>query len=266
MSLRLQHRRIPSDEPGATNPPLVVLHGLFGSQSNFRTVGQRLAAQRDVVLVDLRNHGASPWNSDVSLPAMAADIAGLVEELNVPAVVLCGHSLGGKVAMLTALQYPNRISRLCVVDIAPIVHAMEGNRSVLETLLALPEDVLGDRSAADKALQSRANESNQFHNTFVRQFILQNLLPTQRAWRLNARALLENYPKLQDFPATSGAFAEIPTLFIGGERGGMLSRKHQGKCMQYFPNSRLEMLPTGHYPHAEAPDRFAEIVTAFCQE
>ena len=103
-------------------PPLVLLHGLFGSSSNFTTVGRRCADStgRRVILPDLRNHGASPWAGDCSFEAMAQDLVDMLDKVGVSTVCLCGHSLGGKVVMVTSLLHPDRIEGVVCVDIAPV--------------------------------------------------------------------------------------------------------------------------------------------------
>ena len=121
------------NEYGA-GPPLVVLHGLFGSKRNFSAIARRLADAFQVITVDLRNHGESPWDNRHDYPALAADVAQLIErQLGGPAAVI-GHSMGGKAAMLLALTRPELVERLVVVDIPPArsrgtpidyVHAMQ---------------------------------------------------------------------------------------------------------------------------------------------
>ena len=247
------------------------MHGLFGFGSNFQSVGRKLSARRDVLLADLRNHGSSPWHDDASLMAMADDVEALLEGLGT-SVALCGHSLGGKVAMLTALRRPDLVSRLCVVDIAPVRYDMDGNRSIIELILQLPEAALGSRADADKALAAAAPPApapgSALGNPFVRQFLLQNLQPEQRSWRLNLRALLEGYDELRGFPAAAGAAApDLPALFIGGEKdGAMLGPEHLEPIRAFFPAARLEMVPTGHFVHSENPGAFFDLVDSFCAE
>ena len=264
--LHLNHKVYPG--PAETKePPLLILHGLFGSASNFRGPAQQLSKQREVVLADLRNHGASPWDDDVSFSAAADDVAELVESLGVPSANLVGHSLGGKVAMLVALRRPDLVERLCVVDIAPVQYAMAGNRGIIEALLALPAEVLGSRAEADAAMAAAASgPSDPLNIPFVRQFLLQNLVPDQRSWRLNLRALLAGYEELRGFPQAEAAVPEMAALFIGGERDGMLGRQHWHACEALFPQARLEMVPTGHWVHAEAPALFVQLVDRFCSE
>ena len=264
--LHLNHKVYPG--PAATKePPLLILHGLFGSASNFRGPAQQLCKQREVVLADLRNHGASPWDDDVSFSAAADDIAELVDSLGVPSMSLVGHSLGGKVAMLVALRRPDLVGRLCVVDIAPVQYDMAGNRGIIETLLSLPAAALGSRAEADAAMAAAASgPSDPLGVPFVRQFLLQNLVPDERSWRINLRALLDGYDELRGFPQAEVPVPEMPALFIGGEREGMLERQHWAACEGLFPKARLEMVPTGHWVHAEAPALFVQLVDTFCSE
>ena len=265
-AVQLHHKLYPGPDQPA-EPPLVLLHGLFGFGSNFQSVARKLAGGREVVLADLRNHGSSPWADDVSLVAMAEDVAALIGSLEAPEVALCGHSLGGKVAMLVALQRPELVSRLCVVDIAPVEYEMGANLRVIEALLEVPDEALASRKEADAALAAAAPRAEALGSQFVRQFLLQNLVPEQRSWRLNLRALLAGYPALRGFPAAEGATAPaLPTLFVGGKKpGAMLGAEHLEACRAFFPAARLEMVDTGHFVHAEAPGPFVEIVDGWCR-
>ncbi|NIP75226.1 MAG: alpha/beta fold hydrolase, partial [Xanthomonadales bacterium] len=121
MAVELNHIEHPAsgDETG---PPLLIAHGLFGSARNFNTLGRRLAAGRRVVMVDMRNHGDSPWDKSNAYADMAADLAEAVDRLCGGRAVVLGHSMGGKAAMTMALSHPGRLAGLIVADIAPVPH------------------------------------------------------------------------------------------------------------------------------------------------
>jgi pimeloyl-ACP methyl ester carboxylesterase len=107
-------------EDVGSGPPLLILHGLFGSGMNWRRIARDLGAQRRVLSVDLRNHGASPWAGTMSYEDMAGDVAALIDRLGLERPAVLGHSMGGKVAMTLALTDPGRVERLIVADIAPV--------------------------------------------------------------------------------------------------------------------------------------------------
>ena len=119
-------------------PPLVIAHGLFGSARNWGAVAKRLSAERQVVAVDLRNHGDSPRSPDNGYEAMAGDLAETIAALGGRADVL-GHSMGGKAAMVLALTDPERVGRLVVADIAPVAYG----HSQLELVRAMQALDLG---------------------------------------------------------------------------------------------------------------------------
>jgi len=107
------------DLGGAGKPALIVLHGLLGSSRNWQSTGSDLAARYQVWALDLRNHGRSPHEAEMSYEAMVADVIAWMDGQGIARAALMGHSMGGKVAMLLACRHPERVERLVVVDIAP---------------------------------------------------------------------------------------------------------------------------------------------------
>ena len=99
-------------------PPLLIAHGLFGSARNWGVIAKRLAETRPVVAVDMRNHGDSPWDEVHDYPAMAGDLAEVIDGR----WDVLGHSMGGKAAMVLALTHPEKVNRLVVADIAPVAY------------------------------------------------------------------------------------------------------------------------------------------------
>jgi len=151
--MHLSHRVVPAVSPpvdaeAAPPAPLVLLHGLFGSGSNFGTLARRLSTSRQVIVPDLRNHGSSFWDADCSIEAMAGDVLRLLDTAGAERAVLCGHSLGGKVAMAAALLAPARVSRLLVVDIAPVAYSesnpmWKANFAIMDAMAAMSSEVSG---------------------------------------------------------------------------------------------------------------------------
>ena len=133
-------------------PPLIVLHGLFGSGRNWTAVSRKLAERRSVHLLDLRNHGESPWHAEMSYPLLAADVAAYMDREGIAQAEIMGHSMGGKTAMTLALNEPERVTTLVVVDIAPVAYA-HSHDGLVASLRGLDLDSLGKRAEADELLR-----------------------------------------------------------------------------------------------------------------
>ena len=120
--------RLASRAVGESGPRVVFVHGLFGQGKNWTTIAKGLAADHRVTLVDLPNHGHSPWTDRVDYLDMAALLAAELEQFGEP-VTLVGHSMGGKVSMQLALRRPELLRALVVVDIAPVEYPLQGGRT-----------------------------------------------------------------------------------------------------------------------------------------
>lgn len=240
-------------------PSLVIAHGLYGSGRNWGVIARRLADRRDVVAVDMRNHGESPRFPTQSYPEMAADLAEVIESLGAP-VDLMGHSMGGKAAMQLALTRPALIRRLIVADIAPVAysHDQTANARAMATLdLAR----ITSRTEADAALAAEIDDPA------LRAFFLQSL--DLRAhpprWRLNLDVLQAEMPKIVGWPGTEGQFPNA-ALFLTGALSSYVRPEHRETIRALFPKARFAKLPdAGHWLHAEKPREFEETVRVFLE-
>jgi len=247
------------DERGA-GAPLVILHGLFGSKRNWASIAAKLATRRRVLTVDLRNHGASPWDAVHDYPALAADVAHLIRtRIGGPAAVL-GHSMGGKAAMMLALAEPELVERLVVVDVAPAASAGTMN-DVLGALEAVPLASFNDRSEVEAALAGSVPDRA------IRAFLAQNVVrgPGGLRWAFNLEALVRHVDAILGFPAVPpGRTFMGPTLFVAGERSAYIGPEHREAIARLFPAATVEVIAgAGHWVHAEAPEPFLEVVGRF---
>lgn len=250
--------RLNAVEAGA-GEPVVLLHGLFGAAQNWGAVQKRLAATgRRVIALDLRNHGASPWAGAMDYPAMAADVAETLAGLGAPRAAVIGHSMGGKVAMVLALQHPGVVERLVVADIAPVAYP-PALRPYLDAMRAMSLPPGLARREADAALAAAVPEAG------IRAFLLQNLRfdGAAPAWRLNLEAIADAMPAIEGFPAFPGAYPG-PVLVLGGERSGYVRAEHHAAIRALFPAARFATVPAaGHWVHAENPAGFLALVEPF---
>lgn len=238
--------------------PLVILHGLFGSADNWRGIAKALSSERQIISVDLRNHGRSFHHSQQTFDLMAEDLLDLLDDLGLSTVDLLGHSLGGKTAMRFTHNFTDRVSKLIVVDIAPRQYADE-HSVIFKALLALDLSKFSSRTAVSEAL------SDTLPDPQVRQFLLLNVQKTDQGfnWRINLQALFCNYPGLLQSVEPNDS-VEVPTLFISGEKSNYVTDNDWQQIKSFYPNAKHVVIDNaGHWVHADQPDIFVEQVNRF---
>lgn len=241
----------------------VFLHGLFGRGKNFTTAAKAIADTHTSTLVDLPNHGDSPWTERFSYIDMADAVAdtlraGVAKDGPVDVV---GHSMGGKTAMVLALRHPDLVDRLIVVDISPVASDNGGEfEHLLGSLKALDLATVESRTAADEALQ------DPIPNKGTRLFLLQNLRSKDGGygWQPNLDLLHAQLPAIGDFPESSGAEFDGPTLWVGGSESRYITEAAEPAMRALFPKVRqITVKGSGHWVHSEKPQEFATILRWF---
>ena len=247
MALNLNYETVGS------GPPLVVLHGLFGSSGNWRGIARELAPSHSVFSVDLRNHGASPWADSMDYLEMADDVLQLVETLGLDRPTVMGHSMGGKTAMALALSHPERVGQLIVVDIAPLSYA--------DTLTPFVEAMRNaDAFAAASRAEVQRRLQQQVPDPAVVPFLMQNLVTRNDHfdWRLNLLGLGATMSQLCAFPsALLGSRFAGPVTVIAGEDSDYVV-EHDGESFRpMFTDVDVEVIEgAGHWVHADQPAAF----------
>ncbi|MCC1482369.1 alpha/beta fold hydrolase [Roseibaca sp. Y0-43] len=239
-------------------PPLLIVHGLFGSARNWGAIAKRLSSDRQVIAVDMRNHGDSPWTDTHDYPAMAADLAEVIAAHGAPMDVL-GHSMGGKATMLLALTRPELVNRLLVADIAPVAYG-HTQRPLVAAMQGLDLSALSTRASADAALAITVPDPG------VRAFLLQSLdlRAEPPRWRLNLPVLDREMDKIIGWPDTVAGQFDGPTLFLSGAKSDYMQADYRPAIKALFPNAKFAKIPNaGHWLHAEAPRPFEASVRAW---
>ena len=266
---------------GDAGPPVVFVHGLFGQGKNWTTIAKGLADSHRVTLLDLPNHGHSPWTDRADYLDMAELVADELENLGGPAT-LVGHSMGGKVVMQLALRRPELLRALVVVDIAPVEYPVSGGRTddpdeeaspfaaYIEAMQGLDLDRLAARRDADEALKPAVP------SRMVRSFLLQSLVreglgnreggaPDGWRWRLNLDLLARDLGELRGFPAPPpGATFDGPVLWIAGANSTYILPEDRPHMDALFPATRLVRIKgAGHWVHSEQPEVFLATLRRF---
>lgn len=237
---------------------VIVIHGLFGSLDNLNGLSKALAEHYDVIAIDLRNHGLSPHSEQMNYQNMAEDILALIAQLELENPILVGHSMGGKVAMMTAGLAPHLIGGIVVADMAPVAYTKARHNEVFAGLKAVAEAGCDDRKAADAVLSQHVQIMG------VRQFLLKSFVPNSpTTWRFNVTALLEHYSDIMNWPGLKEPYMG-PVLFIKGAESDYLIPEYQAEVVRQFPNAKAKVIPgTGHWLHAEKPQLFNRLVLDF---
>jgi len=245
-----------------TGPPLIILHGLFGSGDNWLTLARQWAADFTIYLPDLRNHGRSVWTESHDYLSMAGDILKLMDDCCLPDTRLLGHSMGGKVAMTLALRYPERVRALVVVDIAPKSYQLSEHHHLLSTLAAVDLSTFENRTRLDAFL------ARDIPQVDTRQFILKNIYRSDEGvftWRMNVQGLLTNLNLVgDDSPFVGCPRVELPALFIAGGASNYIRTADEEGIRALFPQAQIARISgAGHWVHSDAPEALSNQVLSF---
>jgi esterase len=251
-----------------TGPPLIILHGLYGSSDNWVTIARKISGSFTVYLPDQRNHGQSPHSPDHSYDAMSQDLFELIEDLGIGKFILAGHSMGGKTAVNFALNWPERINSLIIIDISPFrqneyeKQLYIQHQTILKAILSIKPSEYESRAEVEKLVATKINDEK------IRGLILKNLQRTDKGsfeWKLNASSLLENLNSIiEEIPIPGNLPIPVtgfPVTFIKGEDSQYLQMSDLKEIQRIFPTSEIvSVRNAGHWIHVEKPDVIEDIL------
>jgi len=240
--------------------PFIILHGFLGMSDNWKTLGNKFAESGyQVHLLDQRNHGRSPHTPEMNYEVLAKDIFDYCQIHKLKNIILLGHSMGGKAAMLAAGKYPDLIEKLIVVDISPKYYAPH-HQQIMEGLTALEKQNLTSRGEAGEFLSKFVEDMG------TRMFLLKNLYwetKEKLSLRPNLKVLKETIEEVgAELPA--GFKFVKPTLFIKGGKSNYITKEDEPLIARHFPNAEIRIIPNaGHWVHAEKTKDFYDNVQGF---
>ncbi|MEX2512106.1 MAG: alpha/beta fold hydrolase [Cyclobacteriaceae bacterium] len=238
--------------------PLIILHGLFGSSDNWMSVAKDLEKDYSIYLIDLRNHGDSGHSDEWNYQVMAEDLQEFMADQKLESAFILGHSMGGKTAMFFAVDFPEKVDKLIVVDIAPRPYPVH-HQKILEGLNAIDLENVKSRKDAEDQLLPFIPEKG------IRQFLLKNLTRKEGkfAWKINLPVISRKIENVGEAMKKDKTF-EKPVLFMGGAHSKYIQDKDKEDIDRIFPNSHLVYIKdAGHWLHAEQPDAVVQTIKAF---
>lgn len=240
--------------------PFLILHGFLGMSDNWKTLGSKFAEKGfQVHLIDQRNHGRSPHTSEMNYEAMSQDIKNYCEWNDLDNIILMGHSMGGKVAMQAAGDFPELIKKLIIVDISPKYYPPH-HQEILQGLEALDNEKITSRGDAEDFLAKFVPDKG------TRLFLLKNLYwktKEKLSLRLNLDVLSKSGEEIGNALSDNITFSG-PSLFIRGGKSGYITEEDKPLIKKHFPNATIQTIEgAGHWVHAEKIADFFTIVTDF---
>ena len=241
--------------------PLIILHGFLGMGDNWKSLANKFSDTYEVHVLDQRNHGRSFHDDDFSYELLVEDLLFYLDVHELKNIHVLGHSMGGKTAMLFAVEHPDRVKKLMVADIAPRFYPPH-HQMILDALGEVDFKKINSRSEIDKILQKHIPE------TGIRQFLLKNVYRKEKeefAFRFNLKALEEHYDEIGVALPPRTMF-EGPVLFLKGALSGYINEQDKDLISAHFPNSKIVTIAnSGHWLHAENPIDFYNNVVEFLE-
>lgn len=256
--------------------PIIILHGLYGSSDNWMTIGRKLSENYEVWLLDLRNHGKSLHHEIHNYDVMKDDLYDFILEQRIENPVIVGHSMGGKAAMAFALSYPDLISKLIVLDIAPksYLFSLEGmkgelnHKGILSALISVELDKFTRREEVFEDL------SNRIGNARISHFLMKNIKRDSEKkfiWALNLEALNNNLKDILDGFSGKEVDSNItsigfPVLFIKGANSDYILEDDKEEIEDIFPYAQFQSIKdAGHWLHVEQPEQLLKVLINFIE-
>ena len=240
--------------------PVIILHGVFGMLDNWQHFAKLLSKDYWIITLDLRNHGKSPHSEIFDYKSMSNDLIHFMEQHHIKSTNFIGHSMGGKLAMTLALEHPEYVNKLVIIDIGIKAYPPKHN-FIFDALCSLDIEKYQNRIEIENELINKIREKR------IVQFLLKNIKRDKTSkkfqWKMNLKAIKNNYNRINETIESDFPFSG-DTLFIKGERSDYLLKEDIPQIKALFPNAKfITIKNAGHWVHAEQPDKLLQAINEF---
>lgn len=246
---------------GSKGDVVIILHGIFGMLDNWHSFASQLSDDHQVFTLDHRNHGRSPHAESFTYDDMVDDLMEFVRDKGFEEVNLIGHSLGGKTAMYFALDNPDIVRKLIVLDIG-VKSYPQRHDYIFDALTGMELGRFSSRNEIDQHL------SGTIHSFPIRQFLMKNIhrdAEKHFSWKMNLPVIRTHYPELAEGIQSNNRYLE-DTLFVRGANSSYILIEDMPGIQKLFPNAILKTIPgASHWLHAEKPYELLKMVKSFLE-
>ncbi|MEZ7949939.1 MAG: alpha/beta fold hydrolase [Flavobacteriaceae bacterium] len=239
--------------------PLLILHGYFGMSDNWKSLGNKFGEDFQIHLIDQRNHGRSFHADNFNYDLLVEDLVQYIKYHNLEKVIVLGHSMGGKAAMLFAVKHPTLVAKLIIVDIAPKYYQPH-HADILKALNSVDFLIHNTRKLVDQKINELIPDIG------VRSFLLKNVYWKEKgvlAYRFNLQSLTENNSEVGKALPSFSIF-DGETLFLAAGNSRYITESEVPVIKAHFPKASIKTIANvGHWLHAEKPKAFYELVMSF---
>ncbi len=243
------------------NKKIIFLHGLLASAQNWQIVSKRMSHEYHTFCLDLPNHGHSVHSDHADYEYMLDEFINFIEHMQFEKFHLVGHSMGGKLAMLYALRYPEKIEALVIEDIAPKTYPKR-YLPLMQAMHDLELSQFKNRLEIDRALEEKVSDKA------LRLFLLTNLEKKidHYQWRVNLHSLIRHADSLMSFPSCSDNY-EKDALFLCGAESEYVKDTDKVLISKLFPQCNIYHIEgASHWLHAEKPDVFSTYIKSYFEK
>ena len=263
--------RLGGAELGSGRPVILLVHGLAGSSQTWDDVLPALGDDHTVIAPDLLGHGESDKpQQDYSLGGHATLLRDLMVALDIDRASIVGHSLGGGVAMQLAYQHPGQCERLVLVasgglgpEVSWIFRALTfpGAEYLMPVLFPAVARTAGN--AVGRQL-NRLGIRWRFFEQEWQSYVSLTESANRPAFVRTLRSVIDVRGQAVSAHDRLYLAAHLPTLIVWGRRDSIIPVEHAFAAADAFPASRVIIFErSGHFPHADQPEIFADAVTNF---
>lgn len=255
-----------------TGSVVLFIHGILGSQRQWNRLLDRMDDTQRVIVPDLFGHGESEKPvGDYSLGSHAATLRDLLDHLDIDRVTLVGHSLGGGIAMQFHYLFPERVERLVLIasgglgrEVSPLLRSATLPLAEQVLRVAASGPVLSQLTALGEGLSKVGWKPGSDIRAIWRGFTALEDGDSRRAFLATTRSVIDLGGQTITAHGRLEEAIEVPTLVVWGSRDRMIPAWHALSAQRSLPHCRVELFEgSGHFPHLQEPERFAELLREF---